>query len=160
MATNHTQNYALNLWEPADKFVREEFNENNEKLEAALVNHDAALASKASTAALNALSQTVAQKGNCRIATGTYVGNDRYGENNPTVINLAALGAPPQVVIVGEQGESHSFMLLRGITERYFYNNDQVTVTWTATGVKLVSAEAAYGQMNRGAMTYQYIAIG
>ena len=47
MATNHTTNYNLNLWEPSDKFVREEFNENTTKL-------DAALATKATTAALTA----------------------------------------------------------------------------------------------------------
>ena len=36
MATNHTENYNLNLWEPTDKFVREEFNENTNKIDAAL----------------------------------------------------------------------------------------------------------------------------
>ena len=36
MATNHTENYNLNLWEPTDKFVREEFNENSEKIDVAL----------------------------------------------------------------------------------------------------------------------------
>ena len=36
MATNHTTNYQLNLWEPGDSFLREEFNQNNQKLDAAL----------------------------------------------------------------------------------------------------------------------------
>ena len=36
MATNHTTNYQLNLWQPGDSFLREEFNENSEKLDAAL----------------------------------------------------------------------------------------------------------------------------
>ena len=36
MATNHTTNYALNLWEPTDSFVREEFNENTSKIDEAL----------------------------------------------------------------------------------------------------------------------------
>ena len=36
MATNHTTNYQLNLWEPTDKFSREEINENSEKLDAAV----------------------------------------------------------------------------------------------------------------------------
>ena len=42
MATNHTENYNLNLWEPTDKFVREEFNENTNKLDAALACHPSA----------------------------------------------------------------------------------------------------------------------
>ena len=36
MATNHTTNYQLNLWEPTDSFLREEFNENFGKLDAAV----------------------------------------------------------------------------------------------------------------------------
>ena len=36
MATNHTEHYNLNLWEPSDKFVRAEFNENSQKIDAAL----------------------------------------------------------------------------------------------------------------------------
>ena len=36
MATNHTTNYQLNLWEPGDSFLREEFNQNSQKINAAL----------------------------------------------------------------------------------------------------------------------------
>ena len=42
MATNHTENYNLNLWEPTDKFVREEFNENTSKIDEAFLNHPSA----------------------------------------------------------------------------------------------------------------------
>lgn len=43
MATNHTENYNLNLWEPTDSFVREEFNENTNKIDAALKDLSAGL---------------------------------------------------------------------------------------------------------------------
>ena len=36
MASNYTTNYWLCQWEPGDKFLREEFNQNNEKLDEAL----------------------------------------------------------------------------------------------------------------------------
>ena len=36
MATNHTTNYQLNLWEPQDDFLRSEFNENTQKIDAAV----------------------------------------------------------------------------------------------------------------------------
>ena len=36
MASNYTQNYGLCQWEPEDKFIREEFNQDNEKIDAAL----------------------------------------------------------------------------------------------------------------------------
>ena len=48
MATNHTTNYQLNLWEPEDSFLREEFNENSKKI-------DGALGAKADQSALDAL---------------------------------------------------------------------------------------------------------
>ena len=47
MATNHTTNYQLNLWEPGDSFLREEFNQNSQKIDAAL----GALAGAAAAAA-------------------------------------------------------------------------------------------------------------
>ena len=75
MATNHTTNYALNLWEPTDAFLREEFNENSEKIDAAL----------------NALSQTVAQKS--RVIVGYYTGDGQASR----IINL---GVRPKAVFL------------------------------------------------------------
>ena len=40
MSTNHTTNYNLCQWEPEDPVLRTDFNEDNAKLEAALLNHD------------------------------------------------------------------------------------------------------------------------
>ena len=36
MATNHTEHYQLNQWEPGDKVLRTEFNEDNAKIDGAL----------------------------------------------------------------------------------------------------------------------------
>ena len=55
MPTNYTPNYQLNQWEPEDKVVRTDFNEDNAKI-------DAALAGKAEASTLEALSKTVAGK--------------------------------------------------------------------------------------------------
>ena len=38
MASNYTEHYQLPLWEPEDAFLREEFNEANEKIDIALRN--------------------------------------------------------------------------------------------------------------------------
>ena len=91
MATNHTQNYALNLWEPADKFVREEFNENSNKIDPAIKAVDAKADTKASTAALNALTQTVDQK--ARVIVGYYTGDGQASR----IINL---GVRPKAVFL------------------------------------------------------------
>ena len=76
MATNHTTNYNLNLWEPTDSFVREEFNENTTKLDAAL-----------------------AGKGNCSVYISLYSGKGKYGSQFPTIINLPR--NPTAVVVIG-----------------------------------------------------------
>ena len=62
-----TQNYQLNQWEAADQVKRTDFNADNAKL-------DAALAQKADLSALAALQTAVANKGNCQVKYGTYVG--------------------------------------------------------------------------------------
>jgi len=52
MSTNKTQNYQLNQWVKSDQVKMEDFNADNAKI-------DAALASKASTSALNSLQSVV-----------------------------------------------------------------------------------------------------
>ncbi len=119
MATNHTENYALNLWEPTDTFLRTEFNENTQKLDAALKAEadaraagDAALQTavngKADASAVTALTQTVAGKAdasalsrkfgadNLPWVTGTYTGNadESSGEQH------IALGFRPTLLVV------------------------------------------------------------
>lgn len=39
MATNYTANYGLCQWEPQDNFIREEFNQDNAKIDEALADH-------------------------------------------------------------------------------------------------------------------------
>lgn len=88
MAANHTKNYQLNLWEPSDTFLRTEFNENTQKL-------DAALAQKANASTLNSLVQTMAGKGNCSIVTGAYTGTGEFGEEHPCALDFAqSVGKP------------------------------------------------------------------
>ena len=36
MASNYTEHYQLPIWDPEDSFLREEFNEANQKIDAAL----------------------------------------------------------------------------------------------------------------------------
>ena len=79
MATNHTTNYNLNLWEASDKFVREEFNENTQKIDAAIkAEADArAAAVTAETNARIAADSAInsALSGKARIAAGHYIGD-------------------------------------------------------------------------------------
>ena len=91
MATNHTTNYALNLWEANDKFVREEFNENTSKIDTALKTHDSAVA---------AIQTTLS--GMVKLAVGHYTGD---GAATRTI----SVGFTPKaVLVINANGQTHS----------------------------------------------------
>ena len=69
MSTNHTRNYDLCQWEASDKVLREDFNADNAKIDAALGSHATQIA-QALTTAGNAFSP-----GKLPVVTGSYVGD-------------------------------------------------------------------------------------
>lgn len=73
---NQTSNYQLNQWDPEDRILRTDFNEDNAKLDAALKANASAISSEASTrsSAVNTLTNKLNKKGNCRVEIMTYVG--------------------------------------------------------------------------------------
>ena len=64
-----TENLKLNVWEKSDPILVGDFNEDNRKIDAAV-------------------GQIMAHAGNCKIVTGTYVGDGKYGRDNPTSITF------------------------------------------------------------------------
>ena len=95
MASSYTANYQLNQWEAEDKVLRTEFNEDNQKIDAALkTNADAvtalsaALAGKADTGALSEVAASIP-----KIAWGSYTGDG-------TSERLIPLGFTPKAVFV------------------------------------------------------------
>ena len=87
---------------------RTDFNEDNVKIDQAL---GALRDGKAAAAALSALSLTVAGKGNCRVAAGSYTGSGTFGENSPNTLyhgpgtHLEADLDREQRVLVHQTGE-------------------------------------------------------
>ena len=81
MATNHTTNYQLNQWEATDQVLRTDFNQDNQKIDGALKNHDEELAG---------LEAAIAAKGNCHFYTTSYVGTGQVGANNPCTLSFPA----------------------------------------------------------------------
>lgn len=68
MASNHTQHYGLCQWEATDAVLRTDFNEDNQKIDAALKNQagsisdlTAQMANKANTGAVNSLAEELNQ---------------------------------------------------------------------------------------------------
>ena len=96
MASSYTTNYELPIWAADDAFLRTEFNEANEKIDAAL----------------GVLAQSTC---NCRIVTGSYTGTGEYGSAHP---NTLTFDGPPLVLMVNGH-------FLKGLirTVRGFFRN-------------------------------------
>ncbi len=83
MFLNQTANYGLSQWEATDRILMEDFNSDNSKIDAALVN----------------LAAQAAGFGNCQIYRTTYTGTGTAGENNPNTLSFPNI--PVLVMIAG-----------------------------------------------------------
>ena len=145
-----TANYNLNKPEAGDPLRLADFNANADIIDGALKNQANDLA---------VLSTTVAGMGNCKIATGSYDGNDAYGADNPTRLDV---GFAPKMVIIGFDGKYCRMFL--PIWSKHFdfgsaFSSETYTTTWGDTYFSIYSG-SSYGQMNSSGRTYNYIAIG
>ena len=137
MATNYTENYQLPIWAADDAFLRSEFNDANQRIDAAL--------------------GTLAQSaGNCRIVTGSYTGTGEYGSAHP---NTLTFDGPPLALMVNGGWQ---FTALRGSTgtPSMGANNDvsHVTFSWEGNSVSWHSTGASQ-QLNEVNENYAYIAL-
>lgn len=148
MASNQTTNYGLHLWEPEDDFLRTEFNENNEAIDAALKEGADGLA--------DALVQMA---GYCRCKLGGYTGD---GEFTKTI----DFGVPAQAVILLCTAYTlPDFTLLvrgqtKGAVATIGNSNYGFTLTWGTNSATLtaVSNGDSYA-MNRESCAYLYAAF-
>ena len=153
MATNHTEVYELNQWVHSDSVLMAEFNEDNTKIEQALLDLKASMP---------------------KIATGSYVGTGTGGPENPNTLEFDF--APQLIFIIIEDIKPNdctpwTFMRPWKYCNAYAVNNSPSNssytyVTWTDNGVswygqyndgKPVSGS---GQLNTEGVTYHYIAMG
>ena len=74
MATNHTTHYQLNQWEAADQVLRTDFNQDNQKIDAALAGLDGRT---------EVLESAVSRCGNCIVVHGSDIGNGQAGVGTP-----------------------------------------------------------------------------
>lgn len=91
MASNYTEHYRLCQWDAADQVLREEFNQDNTKVDAALSNLDE---KKAEQSAMQQLGQRLEQlEGMPQLVIGSYTGNNKESR-------LISLGFTPKAVLV------------------------------------------------------------
>ena len=176
----HTQNYQLSRWEKDDRIMMEDFNADNEKIDAALkANADAVGAlevGKADAEDVTALGETVAAVAaglgsggqNARIAWGSYTGRGTIGAANA---NRLDFGFQPVLVVIGSNEEATKTtwpsIFLRNVTKtkNEVTTDSTITVAWTATGLSWYATSdnpnyPGWYQNNVNGRTYYYCAIG
>ena len=151
----HTSNYNLSQWAGEDRILREDFNADNAKIEAALHN----------------MAQSTALAGNCHITIGSYVGTGTYGEENPCTLTfdfepqIIFLDVTTQVTISGMSGKVPGYSILfRGAEESSNAEGGTLHTSWNGNSVSWYSstktASPVASQYNTSEQTYYYIALG
>ena len=112
---NYTAHYHLHQWEPEDSFLRRDFNEDFQKIDAGL-----------------------AGRGDCSLLFGSYVGTGTCGPSEPTVLTL---GIPAKALWVS-CGSRHA-VFLRGNTQAVNFSTsdgellEDFTITTTSSSMRL-----------------------
>ena len=149
----NTSNYGLKRWDGEDRILHTEFNDNWDKIDAAL---------KASEDKAAAAMAAVASCGNCKIATGTYTGTGDYTADSKNTLTFA--GKPMLVIVyaVGGSNKMLGLVLVRGANQTY--NNrgtslDTIYISWGANSVSWYEKYDAEYQANKYGTAYAYVAL-
>ena len=159
-STNKTENIGLNQWVASDPVLREDFNADNAKIDAALGAVNDTLATE--------LEQF--RSGLLKIASGSYVGTGEYGASAP---NSLTFDFAPYLVII--TFSNYTAFFCRGSAYACGFTATGASFTTTALGWYLrnvswgdntlswYSTDGSTGvdaQLNYNGRTYSYIAIG
>ena len=135
-----TSIYNLNQWVEDDRILREDFNADNAKIEAALA-------------------------AGVKIATGSYTGDGTYGSDHP---NTLTFPFTPKVVFLFNcyetSGMRAPMMLIAPFTSQFFATNTSggfpIHVTWGNTSVSWYCEQEARAQFNQIYGDNYYVALG
>jgi hypothetical protein len=144
MASNYTEHYELPIWEKDDAFLRTEFNECNEKIDAALGELSGQIGAVKSSAP--------------KLVMGSYTGTGLYGSGNTVTLTFDT--QPLLIFIHSPQG--HSVVLRQGISTTYTVCNvygHSVYATWKENTVTLEFNQYTVSEFNASGMPYQYDAL-
>ena len=145
-----TTNYQLCQWEGTDRILMENFNGDNQKVDAALkANADAAASAAAAAAA----------RGNCQIWADTYTGNGKAGSNNPCSV---AFPQKPVLFRISQADNSYYVVSFHGCQELYVMNGASVyvcTASWSGNTLSWYHADSYVRQMNDPNKLYHVVAL-
>lgn len=162
-----TTNYQLSQWEATDKLSRADFNADNAAIDAAIKAVADTANSKAGSAEVSALQQSVNSQiaalstalgsggSNCRIAWGSYVGTDKSGSKAAVVLTFPF--QPILVYVCKDQNTTSGLFLRPNGACNSAANN--VAATWGADSISWYCTSSASAQFNEAA-TYYYVALG
>ena len=126
----HTSNYNLSQWAGEDRILREDFNADNAKIEAALAN-----------------------AGNCKIKVGSYVGTGAFGKQTP---NTVVFNEKPVLVFISGP---LSMTALHGSPNGSLNSGSTATVSWQDNSISWYSVQSVANQLNVSGTTYYYVAL-
>ena len=134
---NYTENYQLNQWDASDYVRREDFNEDNAKIDAAI----------------KATNDSIPQ-----FVTGSYIGVGQSGESSKVTLTL---GFCPKLLFVAPE---NSYAFPSGAVFLYpakfaFIDNYKLNVIWSETGLSWWSVDNPGSMLNVQDVTYRYLAI-
>lgn len=159
-----TENFALSQWEAHDPIRREDFNADNAAIDAALNSMNTAVGSKAEQSVVEALNTALAGKGNCRIATGSYVGDGKYGSASP---NSLTFEFQPQVIwfVTEASCQYDTGVFIRPTTASRGLDGRNIILSWSENSVSWYCGitdgyDHSAAQNNTLNTAYYWIAIG
>ena len=149
MASQETPNYRLSRWAGTDRILMEEFNSDNEKIDAAL---------KASEDKAAAALAAVASCGNCFATHGNYMGNNQLSKT-------LTFPHPPVLVVIRELTNASSpyhMVLIRGCSNANGCGSNSssaVSVSWNGNSVTWQHSGDERTVFNKTDHAYYYAAL-
>ena len=170
MPSNFTEHYNLSQWERTDKIQMEDFNADNVKIDAALkaeadaradalkAEADArASADGAINSTLAAHAAGLAKRGNCQIYTTSYVGNGKYGVDNPTTLTFPR---KPLLIFILDTREGYGTIMFQGCAKSSHLESDRYAchITWQDNTVSWFGTDYLQ-HLNQSDKTYVVMAL-
>ena len=147
----NTSNYGLKRWDPEDRILHTEFNDNWDKIDTAL---------KGNADGVAALQTALAGAGNCEIGMISYTGTGKNGDSNPTTVTFPKMpagfflcGAKNYLVVRG--GDDHACMIYYTGSTTYV---SQMPVSWKGNQFQISSTKPSY-QLNEEGVPYWGLAF-
>ena len=160
MASQETPNYRLSRWAGTDRILVEEFNDNWDKIDAALKGNADAVA--AETAARDeekkALQALISQRGNCFVEFGSYTGTGNR-------LRTMTFSHKPILVIIRNCTNYSSplhLVMIQGATNANGHENSSaasVSLAWSGNSVSITNSNNATCSYDKNGEQYFYAAL-